>query len=530
MPLPTTFAADSSRGKGQWYSGVSAPSIAGDYYYNKSPRQVNYVNGDYVTQASVKIAVDSVGNVYTSMSIQNSVTLFLTKFDVNGTFVWQQQINLGAGAVTNTEVAVDSNNNVIVAFAGNATNSNYGIFIYKYNSSGTLLWINNYQPVGYNTAPILGRMRIGANDSIYIGGALASSSQSGYNHPVLIAINSSGTNTKNATWDTHIAPDFVRDFVITSTGKTFVLTDQKPYTLFELDANWTLTSTGVGSVLTSVKTYTLSANTGGADKITCLAVDSGDNIWIGGIGNYAGAVTGFGMKWDGTSLSSGAPVISATFSYGNSTNGYNPTANGLQQSPTGQFYNSPTRMVVDNQNNVYQIGGWAAPTGSGGGSSTFVVAYTSNGSVLSGYPISTASNNTSSSGYVYDIALDSSLNLYVGGRYPQSTSNITNKNGDVTGTNVYQNALYWKYPNPTAQAASVAMGTPIVGSNTLYTDGTSWGMTWWWGFSSYSGSTVAALGANNSSAWSDQTYIGYITSAPYNTNTSTSNTFTKRLI
>ncbi|MGH7967019.1 MAG: SBBP repeat-containing protein, partial [Candidatus Binatia bacterium] len=125
----------------------------------------------WVTQAGgpgidrgVSIAVDSSGNSYvrgvfrqtatfgaiTLTSIDGSFDIFVAKYDPNGALVWVRQVG-GPDIDAGRGIAVDSSGNsyVVGSFLGTTsfggimlTSAGPGdIFVAKYNSSGTLVWV-----------------------------------------------------------------------------------------------------------------------------------------------------------------------------------------------------------------------------------------------------------------------------------------------------------------------------------------------------------------------------------------------------
>lgn len=88
------------------------------------------------------VAVDNSGNpilVGNDNAGTGSGQVYIVKYNSSGSYSWQRALTFSSGA-SNQRVAVDSNNNIIVA-AG-AYDSRYKGLVAKYNSSGTLQWQN----------------------------------------------------------------------------------------------------------------------------------------------------------------------------------------------------------------------------------------------------------------------------------------------------------------------------------------------------------------------------------------------------
>ena len=154
MPLPTTFAGDSSRGAGQWTGSYGAPPIGGPYTIQSwqdtqtwtpssgSTGPQNFVN---------KVAVDASGNVYSVGQAKNSsvYSLIVNKQSSSGTLSWSVGISLSGGYgqpwllvpnlyfANQSSLTLDSLGNVYVC---GSTSSLFGANVIKLNSSGAIQW------------------------------------------------------------------------------------------------------------------------------------------------------------------------------------------------------------------------------------------------------------------------------------------------------------------------------------------------------------------------------------------------------
>src|SRR5580765_2660991 len=115
-----------------------------------------------------KVAEDSSSNVYIAGAFTGTASFgssnvtsagkndaFLAKYDSSGNLRWVKQAG-GAQEDVAGDVAVDTNGNVYVVggFSGTATfdttnlTAGESVFIAKYNSSGTLIWVRQTAGVG----------------------------------------------------------------------------------------------------------------------------------------------------------------------------------------------------------------------------------------------------------------------------------------------------------------------------------------------------------------------------------------------
>jgi len=98
----------------------------------------------------VALEVDSAGNVYVLATTAGSGSDYLTlKYNTNGVLLWSQQYN-GGGTETAVDLALDSAGNVIVT---GTSNNDY--LTVKYNANGGLLWFRRYDGGGTETAAAL---------------------------------------------------------------------------------------------------------------------------------------------------------------------------------------------------------------------------------------------------------------------------------------------------------------------------------------------------------------------------------------
>lgn len=165
MPLPTTFAGESSRGEGQWYKSLGAqPSTAKWLTWR---RDMNYSTANSSTSYPYDfiqdVAVDSSGNIYvvgigsysgastTDGVLTNTQSWgFIEKWSTDGTSLWRQTItgpSQRAGQFAGT-VKVGASGNVYVAGMTRPWSGNDGAnsYVNKYSPTGTILWSQTIVP------------------------------------------------------------------------------------------------------------------------------------------------------------------------------------------------------------------------------------------------------------------------------------------------------------------------------------------------------------------------------------------------
>ncbi len=139
------------------------------------------------------VAVDaSTGNVYAVGYFQGHITfdnayttnggqdIYIVKFDECGSILWSKQIG-GTGPDCANKVIVDNSGNIIVTgyfsstvnFGGvsKTSNGDVDLFVAKYNSAGTLLWVNSYGSTGVKI-DIGNDVTVDASNNVYVAGTV----------------------------------------------------------------------------------------------------------------------------------------------------------------------------------------------------------------------------------------------------------------------------------------------------------------------------------------------------------------------
>jgi len=135
------------------------------------------------------IGVDSSGNVYAAQSTNTQLTIVVAKWDTSGTFQWQRSLT-SAGFLVGFygSFFVDASGNCYTC-TNNNNNSGGGIYIAKWDSSGTLQWQTGlFQP---STGQVNGyAITADSSGNVYAAGMNPSVSPAGL---VIGKWNSSGT-------------------------------------------------------------------------------------------------------------------------------------------------------------------------------------------------------------------------------------------------------------------------------------------------------------------------------------------------
>jgi Beta-propeller repeat len=361
--------------------------------------------------------IDSSGNVYVTgftygafagNTSAGNADVFIAKYNSSGTELWVKQFGTNQDE-EGKGIAVDSSGNVYVtgytygAFAGNTSAGVTDVFIAKYNSSGTELWVKQF---GTGTFEYGNGIAVDSSDNVYVigetFGTLAGNTSAG-DYDVLIAkYNSSGTELWVKQFGTGTA-DSGNGIAIDSKGNSYVT----GYTNGAFAGN---TSAGDYDVLiakydsSGTEVWVKQFGTGTADSGKGIALDSSGNAYVTGntydaFAGYtnAGIADTFIAKYN----SSGTEVWIKQF--------------GTSEDEVGKG------IALDSKGNVYvtgNTGGAFAGYTNAGIDDTFIAKYNS-----SGAEVWVKQFGTSGSDVGNGIALDSSGNVYATGTI-SSISNV----------------------------------------------------------------------------------------------------------
>ncbi|MCX7785102.1 MAG: SBBP repeat-containing protein, partial [candidate division WOR-3 bacterium] len=162
-----------------WQYGTSYDYVTIKYNSNGVQQWVQRYNGTgNGDDAAYAIAVDNFGNVYVTGEAYypNSDFDYATiKYDSLGNLQWLRTYN-GSGNYFDgaTAIAIDSYNNIYVTGSGFGSGTERDYATIKYNSAGTLHWVQRYNGVG-NSYDYANAIAIDNAGNVYVTGRSASS-------------------------------------------------------------------------------------------------------------------------------------------------------------------------------------------------------------------------------------------------------------------------------------------------------------------------------------------------------------------
>ena len=153
--------------------------------------------------------------------------IFLMKYNSSGTKQWTKKLGIFDNE-SGVSMTVDSSDNIYVTgytkevYDGNSNSENYDIFLMKYNSSGTKQWTKQ---LGNSAADIGMGVAVDSSDNIYVtgiaSGGLDRNTGSVGEDIVLVKYNSSGTKQ----WTKQLgssSSDFAWDVTVDSSDNIYV--------------------------------------------------------------------------------------------------------------------------------------------------------------------------------------------------------------------------------------------------------------------------------------------------------------------
>ncbi len=202
---------------------VSKKNAAGVTIWTKQVNGVANAN-DY----ALGMAVSSTGDVYVTGVITNNTTTFLPdvviiKYNSAGTLQWMQTYNGVADlADFGRDVKIDGSNNIFVTGASYNTSGNTDFLTLKYTPSGVLQWANVYAySAGLNDAGV--KIAFSGSNVLVSGAVTQSANNYKYNTITLAGSTGVLSNVNTSTAVTTSSVDVVSDFITDGAGNSFLV-------------------------------------------------------------------------------------------------------------------------------------------------------------------------------------------------------------------------------------------------------------------------------------------------------------------
>ncbi|MFX0083751.1 MAG: SBBP repeat-containing protein [Candidatus Hodarchaeota archaeon] len=234
------------------------------------------------------VAVDSLNNVYIAGYTENfgvgEEDLVLLKYDDSGVQIWNRTWG-GGLSERGYSVVVDTFNNIYVSgstFSFGAGDED--ILLVKYDHSGKQLWNRTW---GGGLSDSGSEVAVDSFNNVYISGTTESFG-AGNEDMVLIKFDGSGNQLWNRTWG-GASFDSGSDVVIDSMGNVYSVGSSKSHTIHPDILIVKYNSSGA---------QLWSQTWGGSDVDLCFggAVDSSDNLYLGGVTGDDMILVRFGIK------------------------------------------------------------------------------------------------------------------------------------------------------------------------------------------------------------------------------------------
>ncbi|MFA6524110.1 MAG: SBBP repeat-containing protein [Candidatus Paceibacterota bacterium] len=330
---------------------------------------------------------DGSNNVYivgATMNGNNNYDILTAKYNSSGVLQWIQQYNGGAnGQDIGAGLYVDGSGNVYVTGTVTTSSTDADIITIKYNSSGTQQWLSTYNGTGgsYDSGA---EIVVDSNGDVYITG----SSYNATPNTDLMAIkyNSSGTQQWASRYNhsSNLNDAGVKISIGSTNGTVsgILQTGTTTYKWCSKSFNKSTGAWGFGSISSNSST--------GIDQVNDMVEDASGNIYIVG----ATPVSGQGYNYDIIKLTS---TLSLAWE-----NTYNSGSN-LDDIAKG--------IKVDASGNVYVTG---YTTSSTEGKNITTIKYNSSGTQQW---VETFNDSLDGDDEAYAMAIDTSGNIYVSGYF-----------------------------------------------------------------------------------------------------------------
>jgi uncharacterized delta-60 repeat protein len=276
------------------------------------------------------MVIDGSGNVYvTGWSISGSADFATIKYNTVGTVAWIQRYN-GTGNLEDAAlgIAIDGSGNVFVTGRSVGSSSNFDYVTIKYNSSGVQQWVQRFNGSG-NGNDVAYAIAVDASGNVYVTGSSTGSSN-GLNY-VTVKYNASGVQQwiSEYIWFNN---DIAYDIALGPDGSVYV-TGASAGSTADDDDIYTVKYSSAGSYIWGNRYIGPGTND---DVANSIALDNNGNLYVSG---YS---VGIGTNIDYVllrySTSGGNPLTEKR---------YNGPGNGIDQS---------LGSVVDGSGCVYLTG------------------------------------------------------------------------------------------------------------------------------------------------------------------------------
>jgi hypothetical protein len=437
MPFATTFAGDSARAEGLF----NIISLGQSYW---AATLTDTYSSPY--DIGNAITTDSSGNVYVCgngvSNSSGSPNAFVSKYDSSGTILWQRVLDTGNASAQSyaNAITVDSSGNVYVCgYAFGVSGSSNSAIVFKYDSSGTILW----QRVLGTTSVWAYGITIDNSGNVYVCGRGSSSLN------LIYKLNSSGTIQWQKTLDDGQSPKikilYFFGIVIDNSGNLYVCGNNYNSTPAPVITVAKYNSSGT---LLWQNSLTDNASTPN-DLGRGIAIDSSANVYVVGTGsNSSNQPVGSISKWN----SSGTLQWQRTITDPNS-------------GPSDFLYG----ISIDSSNNLFVTGQGLNASGQ---SAIFISKWNSSGTIQFQRTITDTYSAPADSGH--GIIVDSLGNMYVTGFIVNTASNtvmfIAKLPSDGSRTGTYSNSTFGIVYASSSWTAATSTWTA---ATTSYTDATS---------------------------------------------------------
>jgi trimeric autotransporter adhesin len=255
-------------------------------------------------------AIDSKGFVYTVGTTRGDIgdqqgdskaDLFLSKYDSNGQLLFTRTIG-AAGESGGASLAIDSNDNVIVAGQTSANLGSKNVFqgedtlVAKYSSSGQELFAVALDSL---TSDRASAVAVDSDGNIFVGGqvsgALRDQTSSGGKDAMLIKLSGTDGSVQATQQFGSSGDDSLAGLVVRSDGKIATATTENGQAVVRLFDGANITAGAVQSSTIGTGTAQALAYDAGSNR---LIIAGSTTTGISGISGYSGATDGFVLALD----------------------------------------------------------------------------------------------------------------------------------------------------------------------------------------------------------------------------------------